>query len=131
MSRAVCKECARIVGWSARRGVKLSDHRCPHCGGSLHGMTAGRPTVGGKIKECALCSRRRRERNLTLLTVPARFLVTYYPEGKLYFVDSREAEVLIPAGQYVCGYHDRDATLSFRVPVRHSTAPARFIVRGD
>lgn len=37
MSHAVCIKCRRYVTWRARRGVRLSDLKCPvpECGGDL------------------------------------------------------------------------------------------------
>ena len=34
MSRAVCATCGRMTHWSASRGARLADLRCP-CGGEL------------------------------------------------------------------------------------------------
>lgn len=33
--KAVCQKCWETVYWSARRGTKLADLRCPYCGGVL------------------------------------------------------------------------------------------------
>lgn len=33
--KAVCQKCGEVVYWSARRGTKLTDLRCPYCGGVL------------------------------------------------------------------------------------------------
>lgn len=33
--RVVCQKCGETLYWSAQRGTKLADLRCPYCGGVL------------------------------------------------------------------------------------------------
>jgi hypothetical protein len=38
MASAVCKKCQLVVPWHAGRGSRLSDIRCPGCGGELRAI---------------------------------------------------------------------------------------------
>ena len=33
MAHAICQECVTIYHWRNKKGRKLSDYRCPFCGG--------------------------------------------------------------------------------------------------
>ena len=61
MANAICSECGKIVSWRAGRGDRLSDFRCPACGGTLRSKTAERPSPnkGRRYYVCPICKRRR------------------------------------------------------------------------
>lgn len=91
MSTAICAACGHEVRWSATRGTRLADLRCPGCGGVLHAPTAGRPsaTLGQRFARCAYCGRRRLERAMVTLNAPTWLI-------------GRE----MPAGAVVCRWHE-------------------------
>ena len=33
MPRAICKKCNSVYDWRGKRGYRLADFPCPHCGG--------------------------------------------------------------------------------------------------
>jgi len=56
----VCASCGAEVSVRSTRGSRLADSRCPHCGGELHGKTAGRKGSASSYANCVICGKRRR-----------------------------------------------------------------------
>lgn len=56
MARARCLECRAHVWWTASRGARLADVRCPACGGRLVGGKAAGPVPAvGSGRSCVVC----------------------------------------------------------------------------
>lgn len=57
MARARCTECRAHVWWTASRGARLKDQRCPACGSSalVGGKSAGRAGIWYHGAVCVVC----------------------------------------------------------------------------
>ena len=57
MATAVCPVCTKNVHWSATRGARLADLRCPRCGSPLQSIAAGKisPLRGKTYGRCEVC----------------------------------------------------------------------------
>lgn len=79
MATAMCTNCQREVTWSARRGCRLADQACPHCGEfTLQGKTTGRvsPHKGESYQVCVVCGRRKLGRSLVTVLTPVMLRYT-------------------------------------------------------
>lgn len=78
---AECQNCKKLVSWYGGRGRKLSDVKCPDCGG---------PLGKGSTQICSLCGSKKLERNMS------------QPEpGDYAFWPDRVG--VVPVGGWVCG----------------------------
>jgi hypothetical protein len=56
MPYAQCTACGEVTRWRATAGAKLSELKCPHCGGPLKGK-GGKKGPRGHQQHCVICGR--------------------------------------------------------------------------
>ncbi len=115
MSYAICVDCGAKVHWRAKRGTRLEDQRCPHCGGKLRGKTAGQPgkSLGRRMDKCIICGRK----GFVFLR-PREPYKARWPGRFGYGGDLKTTEKIYPAGSPCCwhGHAIYPADPSFIIP---------------
>lgn len=73
MARARCTDCRAHVWWTASRGARLADVRCPSCGGRLVGGRAAGPVPRHESgRTCIVCRVHRELGDPLLVELDAR-----------------------------------------------------------
>jgi hypothetical protein len=114
MPVAICPVCDVKVDWRNARGSRLSDLRCPKCGGPVkratrtnEGWVVGTTTpgtAGRKFVACALCGRNRMAPGGGIrLREATTYQVWWAPDSA---AELTPASVSIPAGTVVCWHHE-------------------------
>jgi hypothetical protein len=100
MATGICNNCGKEVSWSARRGRTIKDVRCL-CGGTVRGMTGGKPgkNLGRKMDTCIVCGKR-----AYLFLRPAEEYRTAGHHDPAHFEEAKQK--VYPAGSPCCSNHE-------------------------
>ena len=118
MPVAICIECGEQIHWRNKRGVRLSEIKCPKCKGDLkravwsdingYQIMGSPKSKKGKMIICSLCGKKRKNtgHNVQTLKEDTTFkIVKRKGPFKFLALDTDDKEVTLKAGEIICWSH--------------------------